>query len=85
VGLSGNIVSKITSTSRASLLTVFTIIWIVFSFVILVNTFLITRELKILQTGVKKISTGEFGYKIEGQEVSSEVRELFKSFNIYSV
>ena len=81
VGLSGNIVSKITSTSRTSLLTVFTIIWIVFSFVILVNTFLITRELKILQTGVKKISTGEFGYKIEGQEVSSEVRELFKSFN----
>lgn len=81
VGLSGSIVSKITSTTRASLLAVFSIIWLVFSFVILINTFLITRELKILQNGVKRISTGEFGYKIEGEEVSSEVRELFKSFN----
>lgn len=81
VGLSGSIVSKITRTTRASLLMVFTVVWLLLAIVILVNTYLITRELRILRDGVKKISTGEFGYNIESQEVSSEVQELFQAFN----
>lgn len=81
VGLSGNIINKISSTSRTSLVFVFFVAWIVCAFVILINTYLITRELRILYLGVKKISTGEFGYKIEGKGVSSDVRELFDAFN----
>ena len=81
VALSGNVISQISSTTRASLLFVFVIVWVVFAFVILINTYLITRELRILQEGVKKISTGEFGYKIEDQDVSNEVKELFNEFN----
>lgn len=81
VGLSGNIISQISSTTRNSLMFVFMVAWIVFAFVILINTYLITRELRILQEGVKKISTKEFGYKIEGKDVSTEVKELFNSFN----
>ena len=81
VGLSGNIISEISSTTRASLLFVFTVAWIVFAFVILINTYLITRELRILHEGVSKISHGAFGYKIEGKDVSSEVKELFDAFN----
>ncbi len=81
IALSGNIINQISSTTRASLLFVFTIAWVVFAFVILINTYLITRELRILQNGVKKISTGEFGFKIEGQDVSNEVKELFTEFN----
>lgn len=81
VGLSGNIVNQIKTTTRASLLFVFMMVWIVFAFVILINTYLITRELRILRNGVKNISTGNFGYKIEGQDVSVEVKELFDAFN----
>lgn len=81
VGLSGSIVGKVSSTTRASILFVFIIIWLVFAFVILINTYLITRELRILHEGVNKISSGEFGYKIEEKEVSDEVKELFNSFN----
>jgi len=81
VGLSGNIINQISSTTRASLLFVFVVAWVVFAVVILVNTYLITRELRILHHGVRKISTGEFGYKIEGKGVSNEVRELFDAFN----
>lgn len=81
VGLSGNIVQQIKTTTRASLLFVFMMVWVVFAFVILINTYLITRELRILQEGVKNISTKNFGYKIEDQDVSSEVKELFKAFN----
>lgn len=81
VGLSGNIISQISSTTRASLLFVFAVAWLVFAFVILINTYLITRELRILHDGVHKISSGNFGYKIEGENVSNEVQELFNSFN----
>lgn len=81
VGLSGNIISQISSTTRASLLFVFSVAWIVFAFVILINTYLITRELRILHNGVQKISTGEFGYTIKDKDVSVEVKELFNAFN----
>jgi len=81
VGLSGRIITQITSTTRATLLFVFAAAWLVFAFVILINTYLITRELRILQNGVRKISTGEFGYRIESKDVSSEVEELFNAFN----
>lgn len=81
VGLSGNIINQISSTTRGSLLFVFIVAWAVFAVVILVNTYLITRELRLLHHGVRKISTGEFGYKIESKDVSSEVKELFDAFN----
>jgi two-component system sensor histidine kinase NblS len=81
VGLSGSLVGKVSSTTRASILFVFVIVWLVFAFVILINTYLITRELRILHEGVQKISSGEFGYKIEGKDVSDEVKELFDAFN----
>ncbi len=81
VGLSGKIINQISGTTRASLLFVFVVAWVVFAFVILVNTYLITRELRMLHHGVKKISTGAFGYKIQGKGVSSEVKELFDAFN----
>jgi len=81
VGLSGNIINAISGTTRASLLFVFIVAWVVFALVILVNTYLITRELRMLQHGVKKISTGEFGYKLQDKGVSSEVKDLFDAFN----
>ncbi len=81
VGLSGSIISQISSTTRASLLFVFSVAWIVFAFVILINTYLITRELRILHDGVHKISSGEFGFTITDKDVSSEVKELFNAFN----
>lgn len=81
VGLSGSIINQISKTTRASLLFVFAVAWIVFAFVVLINTYLITRELRILHNGVQKISGGEFGYNITDKDVSSEVKELFNAFN----
>lgn len=81
IGLSGNIIDKISGTTRASLLVVFIITWIAFAVVIIVNTLLITKELRQILTGVRKITSGEFGYKLEGTDVSNDVQELFDSFN----
>lgn len=81
VGLSGSVAEKLSSTTRATMLFVFTLVWLVFAFVVLINTYLITRELKILRDGVKRISSKEFGVKIESKDVSEEVQELFNAFN----
>lgn len=81
VGLADGIIDKLSSTTRASILFVFAIVWLVFAFVVLINTYLITRELKILQNGVKRISSKEFGVNIEVKDVSDDVQELFNAFN----
>lgn len=76
VGLSGSIVGKVSSTTRASILFVFVIVWLVFAFVILINTYLITRELRILHNGVKKSHL---------ENLDSKLREkmLVKKFKNY--
>ena len=81
VGLSDSIVLRITNMIKNSIILVFMIIWLVFAFVILINSYLTTRELRILKTGVKRISTGEFGHRIKAKDVSPEIKTLFESFN----
>ena len=81
VGLSGDIVENLFSTTKGSILFVFLVVWLIFAFVVLINTYLVTRELKILRNGVKKISSKEFGVNIDIPDVSDEVKELFNSFN----
>ncbi len=72
---------KTYSAMRFSIFSVFALAWLVFASVILISTYLTTRELRMLKDGVGKISTGEFGYKIEEQDVSSEVKALYNEFN----
>lgn len=76
-----SILDKMFSATRFSIFSVFVLAWLIFASVILISTYLTTRELRMLKDGVSKISTGEFGYKIEEQEVSSEVRALYNAFN----
>lgn len=76
-----NVLDKTFSTTRFSIFSVFALAWLIFASVILISSYLTTRELRMLKDGVSKISTGEFGYQIERQEVSREVRALFKAFN----
>lgn len=81
VGLAGNGIKSISAATRNSLFGIFSVAWVVFAIVILVNTLLITRELGILHHGVKQISTGQFGYKLDPKGVSGEIKELINAFN----
>lgn len=81
VVFSANVLDKTSSTIRFAIFSVFALAWLVFASVILISTYLTTREIRTLKDGVHKISTGEFGYTIGDQEVSREVRELFNAFN----
>ena len=81
VGLSGNIMDKISATSKYSLMIVFLLAWLVIVGIVYMNSSIITTELRKLYQGVKKISSGEFGYMLEDKNVDKEVKELYSAFN----
>ncbi len=85
VGLSGWATKDISHATRNSMLVIFTVAWLVFTLVILINTILITRELSILHHGVKKISTGDFGYTLDDKNTSGEIKDLIHAFNDMSL
>ena len=81
VGLSGTIINEITDTTSMSLVMVFALTWGLIVLVMLAHVILSTKELKLLQDGVKKISSGTFGIKVESQGMSKEAKQLFDAFN----
>ena len=81
VGLSADLAKNVTHTTKNSLLTVFSAIWVVFTVVILANAFLIRRELTLLHNGVKDIEQGKFGTVLDYNQASGEIKELFDAFN----
>ena len=85
VGLSGLASKNISHATRNSMLIVFTVAWLVFTLVILINTILITRELSMLHHGVKKITSGQFGYTLDDKNASGEIKDLIKAFNDMSL
>ena len=81
VGLSGTIMDNISKTTKFSIATVFSLAWLVIMGIIYMNSSIVTSELRKLYQGVKKISSGEFGYKIDDKNVDKEVKELYNAFN----
>ena len=81
VGLSGDIMDKVTATSQSSLAVVFVLAWLVIAGIIYMNSSIITRELRKLHQGVKKISSGEFGYTLDDKDTDKEIKELYSAFN----
>ena len=82
VGLSGTIMDKVSATSRGSLAIVFILAWLVIVGIIYMNSSIITRELRKLHQGVKKISSGEFGYMLDDKGADKEIKELYSAFVI---
>ena len=81
VGLSGTIIDKVSTTSKGSLAVVFILAWLVIVGIIYMNSSIITRELRKLHQGVKKISSGEFGYMLDDKDADNEIKELYTAFN----
>lgn len=81
IGLSRGIIDKVSATSKASIAIVFLLAWLVIVGIIYMNSSIITGELRKLHKGVKKISSGEFGYMIDDKDVDNEVKELYSAFN----
>lgn len=81
VGLSGSIMDNVSATSKVSIALVFLLAWVVILGIVWMNSSIVTTELRRLYQGVKKISSGEFGYMIDDKNVDKEVKELYSAFN----
>lgn len=81
IGLSKQMVDRIAMTSKVSIGIVFLLAWLVILGIVYMNSSIITSELRKLYQGVKKISGGEFGYKLDDKNVDKEVKELYDAFN----
>jgi len=81
LGLTGKTMDMVGKTTRDSMIIIFTVAWIVSIFAVLINTLLITRQVTLLLDGVKRISTGEFGYTLASKDLWGEIKQLFEAFN----
>ena len=55
--------------------------WLLSLIAVLINTLVITRQISLLSYGVRKISSGEFGYKLQPNDLWGEIKLLFDEFN----
>ncbi len=77
VGLTGKGLEPISSVLKKSVFTVFSIIWLIFTLILILNVFYTSKELKNLYEGIKQLAVGRFGYKLESDNLS----ELTEAFN----
>lgn len=80
VGMSGKSINSTTSILQKSLFLTFALIWIIFVLLISTNYLLMSRELKKIYKGVKQISTGQFGYKLESENIA-EITDAFNDMS----
>lgn len=77
IGMTGKGINFLSSATKKSLYGIFILTWLAFSTILLANMGLMSKELKKLYQGVKQISTGQFGYKLESENMG----ELTDAFN----
>lgn len=85
LGLSGETMNDIRKTARNFMLGIFTFAWLLSITAVLINTSLITRQLKLLSDGVKRLSSGQFGLTLDSKDLWGEIKQLFDTFNEMSV
>lgn len=85
LGLTGHTMNIVGKATRNLMIVVFTIAWMLSIAAVFINTMLIIRQIKLLSEGVKKISSGEFGYKIKTRDLWGDFKRLFEAFNNMSM
>ena len=77
VGMTGKGTKLISSATKKSLFGIFALTWLTFAIVLLLNLYFLSREHKKIYQGVKQISTGQFGVKLDSEHMA----ELTDAFN----
>ncbi len=80
VGLTGKGIKLISSATKKSLFGIFALTWFTFTLLLLLSFILMSQELKNLYKGVKQISTGQFGVKLDTQN-SGELTQAFNDMS----
>ncbi len=77
VGMTGKGIIPVNIDIKRNLSLVFPFIWILFALILLLNLFLISKELKKLFQVVNQITSGKFGFNVK----SGNIEELTEAFN----
>ena len=77
IGLTGGTIKDTSKDIKTALISIFAYVGLVLFIIFIINFILMTKELKKIYQGVKQISTGKFGYKLE----SENMPELTDAFN----
>ncbi|MEW5822513.1 MAG: ATP-binding protein [Cyanobacteriota bacterium] len=81
VYLTGYTKRLVEKTTRDSFCIIFFLAWIIAVLAVWLNTYLITRNLSHIVEGVKRVSIGEFGYRVMSKDLWGEVKHLVEAFN----
>ncbi len=81
IGLTSKSKNRLNSASQLTLIVAFLSAWIISSIAVVGITWILSKHLRTLVRGVKRLSTGDFGYRIPSDELWGELKHLAESFN----
>ncbi|MCA9799104.1 MAG: HAMP domain-containing protein [Cyanobacteria bacterium HKST-UBA04] len=73
--------SQVAQALRTTVLVTFFSAWIIGCLVLVALIWLVSKQLRILAQGVKRLSSGDFGYRIPTRELWGELKHLAEAFN----
>jgi two-component system, OmpR family, sensor histidine kinase NblS len=81
VKLTGKTMHDIEAATKTIVLLIFISAWFISILAVSFNTYVLSKHLRTLVRGVKRLSSGDFGYKISENDLWGELRILAQSFN----
>jgi two-component system sensor histidine kinase NblS len=85
VKLTGKTMKNISLATKTIVIWVFLSAWFISILAVSLNTYFLSKHLRTLIRGIKRLSTGDFGYKISDQDLWGELKHLAESFNDMSM
>ncbi|MBY0405203.1 MAG: cell wall metabolism sensor histidine kinase WalK, partial [Cyanobacteria bacterium] len=85
VKLTGKTRNDVSKGTNTIVIIVFISAWFISILAVSLNTYFLSKHLKTLVRGVKRLSTGDFGYKISEHDLWGELKHLAESFNDMSM
>ncbi len=81
VGITGKTKDSLAQTTQFAIVFAFLSAWIITTMAVMGITWILSKHLMTLVRGVKRLSTGDFGYKIPSSDLWGELKHLADSFN----
>jgi two-component system, OmpR family, sensor histidine kinase NblS len=85
VKLTGKTLHDIKAASSQTMFWAFMSAWFISVLAVSLNTYVLSKHLRTFVRGVKRLSTGDFGYKILDTDLWGELKMLAQSFNDMSM
>lgn len=81
IGMTGESKEILGKSTQLTVIFAFVSAWVISSIAVIGITWILSKQLRTLVRGVKRLSTGDFGYRIPDNELWGELKHLAESFN----